>query len=88
MLLQTLNSQGCVVEWYERLPEPIPADAKPNNRAAAWIKKVARRPGRRLKSVGERLAELNAKDNVAPPPEAAIRRKVLTFSLFAVLTHM
>jgi hypothetical protein len=92
MLCQTLNAQGCVVEWYERLPEAIPADAKPNERAAAWVKKVSRRPGQRLKNVGERLAALADKDNVAPPREAAVRRKdgkapKLSFPLIATLAR-
>ena len=93
MLLQTLRSQGAAVDWYERLPEEPPADAKPNQRAAAWIKKVGTRPSNRLKSVGKRLEELAASDHVAPPPEAAVRRRDgkaprLNFPLIAALNRM
>ena len=93
MLCQTLKSQGCDVQWYERLPEATPADAKPNDRAAAWIKKVSKRPGNRLKNLGERLKALAAKDHVTPPVEAAVRRRdgkapKLNFPLVASLSRM
>ena len=93
MLCQTLKSQGCVVEWYERLPHATPDDAKPNARAAAWIKKVGKRPGNRLKNLGERLEALVAKDHVMPPDDAAVRRRdgkapKLNFPLIAALGRM
>ena len=40
MLVQTLQSQGMAVEWYKQLPGPPSDTAKPNERAAAFIKRV------------------------------------------------
>ena len=74
MLCQTLKSQGCDVDWYERQPTEPSADTKPNERAAAWIKKVGKRPGNRLKNLGERLEALAAKDHVRRNPVLPNRR--------------
>jgi hypothetical protein len=91
MLLQACQGQGAAVEWYERPPQ-IPDDAPPNDRAAAWIKRVSSRPGQRLKGLQERLEDLAAKDHTAPPPEAAVRRRDgkaprLSFPLIVALSH-
>jgi len=70
MLLQTLEAQGMDVDWYERLPTGSLAnseDASANQKAAAYIWKVSRRPGARMKPLSER-------PQVAPPDEAAIVR--------------
>ena len=70
MLLQTLQSQGMDVEWYERLPnDSVVNDEKAvaNVRAAGYIKKVTRRPGAHMKPLMER-------PKVAPPDNAAIAR--------------
>ena len=68
MLLQTLWAQGMDVTWHERLPKGTPAaDAKPNEKGAAWIKAVSRRPGAHMKPLEQR-------PSVAPPDKAAICR--------------
>ena len=65
MLFQTLNAQGMHVDWYERLDaEP---DGTANEKAAAYIKRVGRRPGAHMKQLSER-------PEVAPPDHAAVLR--------------
>ena len=54
-----------MVPWYKQLPQPASDTSKPNERAAAFIKKVGRRPGKRLKNLRERLEELEAEDHAA-----------------------
>ena len=68
VLRQTLQAQGMGADWYERLPDAINnEDSTRNERSAAWIKKVTRRPGQRLKQLDER-------PTIAPPNKAAIQR--------------
>ena len=68
MLMQSLESQGMNVAWYERLPADVPAaNATMNQKAAAWIKSVTRRPGARMKPLSER-------PEVAPPDRSAVQR--------------
>ena len=66
MLLQTLEAQGMDVKWYDRMDAAPSGSA--NEKAAAWIQKVGRRPGRHMQQLSER-------PSVAPPSSAAVLRK-------------
>ena len=67
MLIQTLEAQGCDVDWYERLPHALDSKLTANQKAAAFIKSVGRRPGRWLQQLSQR-------PQVAPPDHAAVLR--------------
>ena len=66
MLLQVLEALGlgASVEWYERVPQ-LSEDATANDKAAALIKKIGRRPGACMKQLDER-------PEVAPLSRAAV----------------
>ena len=69
MLMQTMEAQGCDVKWYERLPNGVPhEDATTNEKAAAHIQWIKRRPGKWLQQLKDR-------PKVAPPDKAAVMRK-------------
>lgn len=63
MLMQTLEAQGCGISWYER--HDVPAGATANQKGAAWIRSMSRRPVKRMKQLTER-------PEVMPPPNAAV----------------
>lgn len=91
MLMQMLKSAGADIDWHDELPDGSDALVG-NEKGAAFISKFAKRPGRRLKSLRERLQELLAKDHVAPQATAAVGRKdgkkpKLSFPLIAELAR-
>ena len=55
MLLQVLEALGASVEWYERVPQ-LSEDATANEKAAALIKMIGRRPGACMKRSARRAA--------------------------------
>ena len=68
MLLQTLQAQGLAVDWYTQLPSSAgEAASKSNERWAAFIKRLGKRPGNRLKKIEERIC--------SAPLTAAVRRR-------------
>ena len=76
MLEQMLRAQGADIDWLDELPESAAALQKGTNAwSAAFISRFAKRPGRRLKSLRQRLQELLAKDHVTPGVTAAVGRK-------------
>ena len=52
MLLQTLESQGMDVQWFDRMPAADPKGLTANQKAAAFIKSISRRPGARVADDG------------------------------------
>ena len=68
MLMQVLQHLGMHAEWYKQLPNGVPAeDATPNEKSAAWVKQIGKKPGPRRKAFSDH-------PQVVPPPDAAVQR--------------
>ena len=66
--VQVLQHLGMHAEWYKQLPNGVPAeDATPNQKSAAWVKKIGKKPGPRRKAFSDH-------PQVVPPPDAAVQR--------------
>jgi hypothetical protein len=83
MLLQTLDSQGMDVKWHLQVPNgAITDESTSNEKGAALIKSVSRRPGARMKQLSQRPC-------VAPPSNAAVLRNgVLPRVSFPLLAEL